>query len=181
MKIDDRIKIVVRSRFILGITLAVSSVSTSLGQTSAPLRDAAAMPEAPKQKQIFAAPTNSKLPDSFIAAAIALFEMGLADPRGCEYRECRVVRGDGMCRDGEIMSVHAWVFQAEARQKGATAWFAVAWNGLIYPAISVGDKADLRADVNLALRDDKTAADSWRKRFSENYYADRFAGAVAKR
>ena len=42
---------------------------------------------------------------------------------------------------------HGWVLPGKVEQR-----FAVCWNGLVYPAISVGEPADLRADVRAAVQ-----------------------------
>ena len=59
------------------------------------------------------------------------------------------------------MQTHAWVLprpDAQGRR------FAVGWNGLVYPVISVGAAADVRADILAAL----DSEEKWRaKRLSE--------------
>ncbi|MFO0553460.1 MAG: hypothetical protein U0271_34070 [Polyangiaceae bacterium] len=60
--------------------------------------------------------------------------MGLADPRGCEYR---VVEINGF---GEI---HGWVLPDD----DGGPRYVIGFDGLLYVAASVGSRADLRADM----------------------------------
>lgn len=76
-------------------------------------------------------------------AAWTLFESGMADPRGCAYQGVTVRVGSVWTGDAGTLEVHAWLLPAPAGQRR----FAVAWNGLVYPVLSVGAPADLRADL----------------------------------
>ena len=71
-----------------------------------------------------------------------LFEQGMANPRGCEYREVEIVEG--------------WTFKTRAfvlpERPGDTGRYALSWDGVIHPASSVGPAADLDADIR-ALAD----------------------------
>ncbi len=58
----------------------------------------------------------------------ALFEQGMADPRGCEYREVEV---------GEWIIVKTRGFVLPQRP-GEAGRFVVRWDGVVYPALSVG-------------------------------------------
>jgi hypothetical protein len=92
------------------------------------------IPEPPQQKEAWKPPA-CKVPDDFVKAAAMLFEQGLADPRGCEYRAVELTFGG---------PVHGWVLPAKEGDKQR---YAVCWNGLVCPVASVGDKADLKKDI----------------------------------
>lgn len=86
-------------------------------------------------------PPQTKLAPVVVSAAKELFDQGMADPRGCEYREVEIASAtpsDGATTD----KVHAWVLPGEGKTR-----FCIAWNGLEYPVISVGPPADIRKDI----------------------------------
>jgi hypothetical protein len=102
-----------------------------------PTLDALAMvglAEPPRQHERWTPPPG--LPPRLAAAVAALFDRGLADPRGLEYHEVELVAADDEAHDA-IVRTHAWVF----------GHFAVAWNGLVYPAAKVGALVSVHADV----------------------------------
>ncbi len=94
-------------------------------------------PVPPQQYGPWKAPTT-KLPVEIVAATRQLFVLGLADPRGCEYREITITTGDvwGHVRD---IRTHGWLVPQSN--------FAIAWNGLIYPLKSQGERVNLRDDL----------------------------------
>lgn len=98
----------------------------------------------PPQQSAPWAPPPSTLPADVLSAAAALFAQGFADPRGCEYRDVEIDVGSVWSGERTPTKTHAWVLPGGAR-------FAVAWNGLIYRARSVGARADLRVDVAAIL------------------------------
>ena len=103
------------------------------------------LPEPPKQEEPWT-PPETGLPKFLVRATAALAEQGLADPRGSEYREVEL-EGEGTLYRNPAAPrpvTHAWVFPAGA---GGGPRFAVAWNGLVYPLVKLGDPADLDADV----------------------------------
>ncbi len=110
-----------------------------------------ALPEPPRQRQAWA-PPKTTLPGPLLTATRALFQAGLADPRGCEYRALDVGTGSCWSGDGGIVQTHGWLLPARA---GAKQRFAVCWNGLVYPVVAVREKADLRADVRAAIKADE--------------------------
>ena len=61
----------------------------------------------------------------------------MADPRGCEYREVEV--GDVV-----IIKTRGFVLPERAGEAGR---FVITWDGVIYPAFSVGATADLDRDI----------------------------------
>ena len=99
-------------------------------------------------------PPQTSLPATFVTATIKLFEQGLADPRDCEYRQVEIaVRGIWGGFVG-IIKTHGWVLPL---QPNVSQRFIVAWNGLVYPALSIGDTANLKADVLAAVKSDEDA------------------------
>jgi len=97
----------------------------------------------PQQDSPWQAP-SMKLPKVFVSATVVLFRQGLADPRGCEYREIEVATGSCWSGDAGVHKVHGWVLPAE---KGKEERFAVCWNGLVYPVVRIGEKADPSSDA----------------------------------
>lgn len=114
-----------------------------------------AIPAPPMQEQPWT-PPETKLSEVVVSAVKLLFEQGLADPRGCEYRDIEIAAGNCWSGDGGVVKIHAWVFPVEEGQKQR---FAVCWNGLVYPVISVGAKADCRQDVKALLKTDRERID----------------------
>ena len=105
-------------------------------QAPAPPLKASTIPVPPEQGKPWAAPAT-KLPKFLVAATQLLFEQGTADPRGCEYREVEV-------GDSGPIATHGFVLPAKP---GEAKRFAVGWDGVVYPATSVGEAADLEADM----------------------------------
>lgn len=101
-----------------------------------PAPKASVIPAPPEQGKPWAAPAT-KLPKFLVAATQLLFEQGVADPRGCEYREVEV-------GDWGPIATHGFVLPAKP---GEARRFAVGWDGVVYPATSIGDAADLEADM----------------------------------
>ena len=111
------------------------------------------MPEPPKQHALWNAKPGS-VPQKWTDAAGKLFDLGFADPRGCEYREIEVVAAEPWAGGGGIGKTHGWVLP---KPEGQTQDYAVMWNGLVYPVVTVGQPADFRADVKAAATDDAAA------------------------
>jgi len=63
------------------------------------------------------------------------FQLGGADPRGCEYKAVKIRIGK------ELLNAHAWVIP------NTNPVYAVAWDGLIYRVESVGEPANLDNDA----------------------------------
>jgi hypothetical protein len=99
------------------------------------------LPPPPKEHSAWTPPASS-LPTNYVTATALLFEQGMADPRDCDYREIGVGTGSAWSGDGGVVKTHGWVLPGQESQR-----FAVCWNGLVYPAVSVGTNADLEADV----------------------------------
>jgi hypothetical protein len=107
--------------------------------------DELSIPIPPQQYTPWKAP-STKLPAAVVNATKDLFLLGLADPRGCDYREITVTTGDvwGRVRD---VKTHGWVLPRGLSQGPSQSSFAIAWNGLIYPLKSSGPPTSLRDDL----------------------------------
>ena len=108
----------------------------------APRLERPMIPDPPRQKDLWQPPATT-LPALLVNASTTLFEQGLADPRGCDYRTIEIVGGVGS-DDGDVVRTRGWVLPAG---DGERTRFAVAWNGLVYPTASIGEPADLEADM----------------------------------
>ena len=104
------------------------------------------IPDPPRQKEPWT-PPQTKLPRFLVSATAALFEQGMADPRGCEYREVEI-------GDGTIFKSRGFVLPERASQAGR---FVVSWDGVVYPALSAGAVADLDTDVRTLAQSMKRA------------------------
>ena len=83
--------------------------------------------------------------DGNLSRAIdTVFEFGLADPRGCDYRHVKVREA------GELKEARAWVLPEDDDHEGQ---FAIGWSGLIYRVENIGAVADLEADMKLLAED----------------------------
>ena len=80
------------------VVLALPTLFPSLARGDAPR-----FPEPPRQKDAWKPPA-SKVPAEFVKAAALLFEQGLTDPRGCEYRAVELTTG---------APAHGWVLPAK--------------------------------------------------------------------
>ncbi len=101
------------------------------------------LPTPPGQAEPWSPPATG-LPGFLISATRTLFEQGLADPRGCDYRAIDVRVGEIWGPGAGIARTHGWVLP---RMTGRREDFAVCWNGLVYPVAALGEKADLDADL----------------------------------
>jgi hypothetical protein len=102
----------------------------------APRFTGTSIPDPPRQRERWT-PPDTKLPRFLINATAALFEAGMADPCGCEYRDIEV-------RDTSLIKTRGFVLPETPGDAGR---FAVDWDGVVYPVSSVGALADLKADV----------------------------------
>jgi hypothetical protein len=109
----------------------------------APRFEGPTIPDPPRQGQPWTPPETS-LPRFLVRASATLFEQGLADPRGGDYRAIEIVVGGVWSNVGTILATHGWVLP---EAPGDKARFAVTWSGLVYPTVSVGAPADLEANV----------------------------------
>lgn len=109
-------------------------------------------------------PSDSRLPQTWVRAIELLLAHGLADPRGCEYREVEVTCGSVWSKRGIAVATHAWLLPLEAEAAPDAPRFAVTWSGLVYPVEKVGAAANLAADVEKLL---KTQPAGWRRAMPE--------------
>ena len=94
------------------------------------------IPDSPNQGKPWTPPAT-KLPRSLVDATATLFDLGAADPRGCDYREVAVDDTPGPKARGFVMP----------ERPGVAGRFVVGWDGLVHPALTVGAKLDLDSDV----------------------------------
>ena len=113
-----------------------------------------AIPAPPAQSEPWTPPEAPAEFADFIDAATQAFADGLADPRGCEYRVIKLVSGSCWGR-GAIAETRGWVLPPDAAAE-AEQRFAVAWNGLVYPLVEVGEPANLAADIEAIVESHET-------------------------
>lgn len=116
------------------------NVTTPRRKASLPF-NGTSLPVPPMQHSRWQIP-QPQLPTNYLSATRLLFEQGLADPRDCDYRTIEVGTGDVWAGDGGVVETHGWILPGKQKQH-----FAICWNGLVYPVVSAGTKADLEADV----------------------------------
>ncbi|MHB9023161.1 MAG: hypothetical protein ACYC7E_03165 [Armatimonadota bacterium] len=130
------------------------------------------LPTPPQQEAAWEPPARLSAP--LISATTALFDTGLADPRGGEYREIEVGTGSCWSGDAGVVKTHGWVLPATQDEQQR---YAVCWNGLVYPVVAMGEKADLQADIQDLLKtEEDRRAEYLRKSpgFSyHNWYSNR--------
>ena len=102
----------------------------------APRFEGKAIPDPPAQGQPWAPPATT-LPRFLVAAAGFLFDQGVADPRGCDYRQVEIARH-------APTKARGFVLPERADTPGR---FVIGWDGLVYPALVVGEPADLVGDM----------------------------------
>ena len=102
----------------------------------APRFDGRSIPDPPQQKEPWT-PPQTKLPRFLVSATTALFEQGMADPRGCEYRDVEV-------GESHIIKTRGFVLPRERSSAGR---FVVSWDGVVYPRSPSAPLADLKKDI----------------------------------
>jgi hypothetical protein len=113
------------------------------------------IPEPPSQGQPWTAPAT-KLPKFLINATAILFDQRVADPRGCAYRHVEI--GDRL-----IVKARGFVLPERTDMRGR---FVVCWDGLVRPALTVGEPADLERDIReLTLNLERTRRTGKSNRF----------------
>ena len=158
-----------RPWFVIGSILLVTggfwaSPPSLPGQATPPAatEEPGILPAPPQQSALWT-PPPTKLPKTVVAAAEQLFQLGLSDPRGCEYREIEVdLRSPGLTRTQWAERVnstkcHGWVLPAAA---GATR-YAVCWNGCVWPLLKVGKPIDLPRDIRGRIESDEKNLAAW--------------------
>ncbi|WP_406698713.1 hypothetical protein V5E97_07485 [Singulisphaera sp. Ch08] len=94
------------------------------------------IPDPPAQGQPWTAPATT-LPTFLVTATALLFEQGVADPRGCDYRSVEI-------SSYATVEAHGFVLPEQTDTPGR---FVVCWDGQVYPALTVGEPADLDRDI----------------------------------
>ncbi|MEO6052565.1 MAG: hypothetical protein ABIP97_00990, partial [Chthoniobacterales bacterium] len=107
----------------------------------------AEMPNPPATGTPWVAPEVSP---EWARAAKELFDQGMADPRGCEYRQIKVITGNVWSLEPQTIQTHGWVLPVLAGGK-PTQRFAVCWNGLVYPLVEIGEACSLQEDGDRLL------------------------------
>jgi hypothetical protein len=97
----------------------------------------AALP-VPPQSDPWTPPKVHGIPDLVVDTARALFDAGLADPRGGEYRIIKIRLGMLSHESAQVAEVHGWLFESG---------LAVLWSGLVYKVEEDLGPADLATDV----------------------------------
>lgn len=112
------------------------------------------MPQPPSQQLPWTAP-DTKLLKKLTNVVPVLFEQGLADPRGLEYRSI-VVRVGSVWGNSHTIQTRGWVIDS---------FYAIGWNGLVYPVISIGEKQNLRSDILSIVSKDKKERAEYEKKY----------------
>ena len=121
--------------------LTMGGMVTTPSRKVSPLFHGTRLPVPPRQHSRWKIPETG-LPTNYVSATAQLFAQGLADPRDGEYRVVAVGTGEVWGGDGGVVETHGWVLPGRPAN-----CFAIGWNGLVYPVVSVGTNADLDADV----------------------------------
>jgi hypothetical protein len=117
------------------------------------------LPSPPQQNIPWNPPAEARrLTANLVSASASLFAMGVADPRGCEYRQIEVTVGS-VWGGAAVIAAHGWVLPGGAPGQQ----FGIGWNGLVYPLYSVGKLADLRHDISAAIAKDEEGRAQWAK------------------
>jgi hypothetical protein len=95
------------------------------------------VPDPPEQGQAWNPPAT-KLPKELIDLTVTIYGMGVADPRGCVYREIELEYG-GL---GQV--IRGFVLPRQPENAGR---FAIGWDGQLYRVGRVGERADLDRDI----------------------------------
>lgn len=133
--------------------LTMGGIVTTPERKASPKLAGPDLPVPPAQTQAWTL-ANANLPAAYVSATRALFDAGLADPRGGEYRDIEIGTGSPWTGDAGVIPTRGWILPGEGVQQ-----FAVCWNGLVYPVVSVGAAADWKADTREAIR---RGGRSWR-------------------
>lgn len=120
---------------LISVVLALTCLRAAEGRQATKFTGKS-IPDPPRQKEPWT-PPRTRLPRFLVTATAALFEQGVADPRGCEYREVEIA-------DGAPARIRGFVLPAQAGERDR---FVVSWDGVIYPALAFGAAADMEKDV----------------------------------
>jgi len=98
--------------------------------------------EPPHQHTPWHAPRQ--IPANLLSAIRTLFEQGFPDPRGCGYREIVIEVSSVWGHPATLARTRGWVLP---ETPGVPEHYAIAWNGVVYPVLDVGARADLQAEA----------------------------------
>ena len=101
--------------------------------------------------------SSTNLPPHLQSAINLLFQNGMADPRGCDYREVDVVVANFWTASGATNKTRGWILPPA---QDTLARYAIGWNGLIYPVISIGKPADAAGNPRALIRSMRPPATS---------------------
>jgi hypothetical protein len=155
-----------------GLTVIVFLATIRYGgppPTGADGPDRRPIPDPPRQGAVWT-PPETRLPRFLVAATEALFAQGVADPRGCDYREVTLAPARGTWRGTKPAAIHAFVLPAI---EGDDRRFAVDWDGLVSRIQDIGPEVDLAAGVRgwvKALSEGRKEADQSRSRGPSNWF-----------
>lgn len=147
-------------RWMAFLVMVIASIASGVAQ-EAPHFDGANLPAPPQQSSPWSAPAESGLAQPAVDAITKLSEEGLPDPRGCAYHEIEVVTGS-CWGDARVTKTHGWIIPSSDQQA-----FAICWNGLIYPVVSVGPPAHLDLDMLELLTRDQAQLDEERAHYDQ--------------
>lgn len=88
---------------------------------------------------------EQKLPPDFVSCVNWLATLDFPVSHDCNYREVEIIVGDVWSNRGIPTITHAWLLPA-SKSAASPFRFAIAWNGLVYPAVDKGE-ASLASDV----------------------------------
>jgi len=96
-------------------------------------------PIPPEQNDPWTSPPTTLSP-AVVSGISQLFSDGMADPRGCEYREIQI-----QISPKYKENVHGWVLPGTGKQR-----YGIGWNGVVYPLASVGASVDLQKEFSVS-------------------------------
>lgn len=144
------------------VLLAAATVAHTAARAAEPI-----LPTPPRQAELWKAPATT-LPRFFVSASASLFEQGLADPRGCDYRKIKLTVGNVWGGEGGPVETTGWVLPTTDRGKFR---YAIAWSGLVYPLVADLGPGDLDADIRaLVSKTDAIAKDPSAQRGGFNQF-----------
>lgn len=158
-----RLLAVVLGGYLLKLPLAERAWAGDVSAVAPQTMAAQDLPEPPRQHRPWK-PPSTELRTNLISSAEILFNLGLADPRGCEYREFEMVLGRDWRGSNYNVRVHGWILPSRRAEKKS---YAVGWDGLVHPVIAVGPKANLKQDVAVLQR----AEEAWSRLAVTNSFA----------
>ena len=140
-------KLLIVGVIILGVSNLINAQDHVL-RVHSKIKECECFPVPPEQ-HVEWLPKPSKQLAAYTSSARALYEQGFADPRGCKYCEIGVRTGSCWSGDAGITLTHGWVLPRGQNHKET---YAVCWNGLVYPIISLGKECDYTEHVRQLIK-----------------------------